>query len=502
MMAVIRDWGFVVASLWCAFFALVGVIGCSGEEGTEPMVEMSEAVPARTVEVKVTVIPSATVARISELTTATFVPRPAVLESTATVVVEVDAERSIEDGLDLVALTDRAYELTIMLAEELSPRRSASGEELRGAMFLLREMMELGYNAELQIFDVTEAAPAGSIEVFSGPDGHDSGVQFSRSDGDTSRIFFLPFEPSKIGRVTGELVYVGLGTDVNFEGVDVDGKIALMSRGALTLEEKETNAAERGAVGVVVFNNEHHFYFGGRLEQEPDILAGGIPKEDGEKLRDALKGSEMLDVELLVYPDGNGPSRNVIAELNNDIVDDSVLVIGAHYDTTPWSAGANDNGSGVAAALTLAEELADDELPFDLRFVFFGSEETGLHGSNYYAGELSQAELDRILAMINLDVVATGDLQVFGDESLAKHADYVANDLDIDLSIREPFEWGASDYVAFDERAVPFMMFHADNFSFINHPSDTLEHVEAEPIGNTVAIVLGVVSRLVDSIAQ
>ena len=97
-----------------------------------------------------------------------------------------------------------------------------------------------------------------------------------------------------------------------------------------------------------------------------------------------------MTAELLVYPTGNGPSRNVIAELNNEIVGDPVVVIGAHYDTTPWSAGANDNGSGMAAALIVAEELADDELPFDYALhMFFGSEETGLHGSNYYAGRIA-----------------------------------------------------------------------------------------------------------------
>ena len=61
-----------------------------------------------------------------------------------------------------------------------------------------------------------------------------------------------------------------------------------------------------------------------------------------------------------------------------------MLVVGAHYDTTPDTQGANDNGSGVAVALTIAEELADDELPFDLRFVMFGAEETGLNGSFAY----------------------------------------------------------------------------------------------------------------------
>ena len=99
---------------------------------------------------------------------------------------------------------------------------------------------------------------------------------------------------------------------------------------------------------------------------------------DGELLQNTLDAGEPFSVELLAYPIGNGPSRNVVAELNNDIVGDQVVIIGAHYDTTPWSSGANDNGSGIAAAMIVADELADDVLPFDLRFVLFGSEETGL----------------------------------------------------------------------------------------------------------------------------
>ena len=387
-----------------------------------------------------------------------------------------------------------------MLAEELSPRQSATAEELRAAMFLLDEMEALGYTAELQQFEVTEASPGGSIEVLVGEGEESPRVRFSGPDGDTSRIFYLPFEPPKTGSVQGELVYVGLGDDIDYEGVDVEGKIALVSRGTLTFEEKENNAAERGAIGIVVFNNEPRFYFAGRLSGEPEVLAGGIPKEGGEALRDTLEEDDGLHVELLVYPDGDGPSRNVIAELNNDISGDEVLVIGAHYDTTPWSAGANDNGSGVASALILAEELSDDALPFDLRFVFFGSEETGLHGSNYYAGELSNEEVDRITAMINIDVVATGDLLVFGDDALIDFAESAADTYDVDIEPTQPFEWGSSDYAAFDERQVPYIMVYADNLDYINHPSDTIEHVEAEPLGGTVATVLGIIELLAESV--
>ena len=411
-------------------------------------------------------------------------------------------ETSLVDADEFESLSSRAYDLTIMLANEMSPRQSATEEELRGAMFLSKEMTGLGYMVEIQDFEVTEATSSGSLEVLPGSDGSGPSVSFSRRDGDSHRIFFLPFEPFKIGQTQGEMVFAGLGDDDDFEGVDVNGKIVVMERGTLSFEDKETNAADRGAIGLVVFNNEPRFYFGGRLAEEPEIFAGGIPQADGRKLRDALDDGNEVIAELLVYPTGNGPSRNVIAELNNEIDGDQVLVIGAHYDTTPWSPGANDNGSGMAAALIVAEELADDELPFDVRFIFFGSEETGLHGSNYYAGELLQTEVDRILAMVNLDVVATGDLEVFGDETLTGYAKSVAEEYGVALAVAEPFEWGASDYLGFDERGVPFIMFYADELDYINHPSDTVEHVDAEPLGGTVLTVLGLVDRLADSIEE
>ena len=104
--------------------------------------------------------------------------------------------------------------------------------------------------------------------------------------------------------------------------------------------------------------------------------------------------------------------------------------------------------------------------------------------------------------MINMDVVATGDLEVFGDETLTGYAEDAAEAYGIELELAEPFERGASDYVGFDERGVPFIMFYADELDYINHPSDTVEHVEREPLGGTVVTVLGLIEVLADSIGE
>ena len=509
MMEFVRNWRLAVAPVLGVALVLAGVVGCdSGQDvveptttaiSVEPTATIVPAAPTAVVEPTATEVvePEATVAVVEP--TATMVPPTATpVPPTPTVEAEVEVDAEVDPYVS--SLADRVFELTIMLAEELSPRQSATDEELGAAMYLVAEMEDLGYEVEIQDFEVTEASGSGRLEILPEAEGEEPNVMFRRRDGETERIFFVPFDPLKSGIVEGEMVEAGLGYDEDFEEVEVEGKIALVGRGEISFEEKETNAAENGAIGVVVYNNEPRFYFGGRLDQVPDIFAGAIPKEDGELLIDALEDGETVNAELMVYPKGNGPSRNVVAELNNDIHDDQVVLIGAHYDTTPWTQGANDNGSGMAAAMVLAEELVDDELPFDLRFVFFGSEETGLHGSTYYVEELSFSELDRIEAMINLDVVATGELSAEGALWLIGEAKYAADDFGIEFASTGGLDGASSDHSPFDEKGVSAMMLYADDLRFINHPDDTVEHLDAEPMGQAVAVVLGIVERLVDSI--
>ena len=490
---------------------LVGFAACSSESAPEPTAAVVATVapsavapatatvvrPTSTTTVSTPVVPTATLmpnATATPIPTIAYAPSPTpTFDEASTTEAEYNAAR-------LDTLGYRAYGMALTLADAHSPRQSATDEELKAAMFLSGAMARLGYQTSLQEFEVTEAWASGSLEVLPDEEGAEPDVTFRRRDGDTARIPVLPFEPLKVGIVEGELVDVGLGSDEDFEGVDVEGKIALMGRGEISFDEKETNAAESGAIGAVVYNNEPRYYFRGQLDGDPDILASSITRVNGGLLSDALEDGEEFDVELIVYPLGNGPSRNVIAELNNDIDGDHVVLVGAHYDTTPWSSGANDNGSGVAAAMVVADELADDEFPFDLRFVFFGSEETGLHGSTYYVNDLSTSQLGRIEAMINLDVVATGELSALGSESLIEYAIDAAEALNIEINATDGLDGASSDHAPFDELGVSVVMVYADDLTYINHPSDTIEHLNAEPMGQAVAVVLGIIERLAGSI--
>jgi hypothetical protein len=108
----------------------------------------------------------------------------------------------------------------------------------------------------------------------------------------------------------------------------------------------------------------------------------------------------------------SGESKNIIAELGNP--ENPTIILAAHYDSTAMksgSMGATDNGAGVAAMLTIAQQLMN-KIPenYNIRFIAFGAEEIGLKGSNYYVKHLvTHKNIGNIAAMINFDTIAGGD---------------------------------------------------------------------------------------------
>ena len=79
-------------------------------------------------------------------------------------------------------------------------------------------------------------------------------------------------------------------------------------------------------------------------------------------------------------------------------------MVGAHLDSVREGPGINDNGSGVAVTLALAERLRNQR---GLRFGFWGAEELGLYGSRRYVASLSAAERRRITGYLNLDMLGS-----------------------------------------------------------------------------------------------
>ena len=100
---------------------------------------------------------------------------------------------------------------------------------------------------------------------------------------------------------------------------------------------------------------------------------------------------------------------NVIAKVTGQR-HDSCYVFTAHYDhignlgKKVFYAGANDNASGTAAIVTLAEYYAKNRPPFDMYFLAFSGEDANLRGSNWYV-EHPIVPLEQIKYLFNIDMI-------------------------------------------------------------------------------------------------
>ena len=88
---------------------------------------------------------------------------------------------------------------------------------------------------------------------------------------------------------------------------------------------------------------------------------------------------------------GQATTYNVLAESKGGDPANTIMA-GAHLDSVNAGPGIQDNGSGSAAILEVAEQMAKVKPRNKVRFAWWGAEESGLVGSTYYVSNLSQEE--------------------------------------------------------------------------------------------------------------
>ena len=257
----------------------------------------------------------------------------------------------------------------------------------------------------------------------------------------------------------------------------VAGKVALVQRGTCPFVDKWALAQAAGAVGVIIYNEGN-----GAARQNPIFVDNQIDATIpavissyslGNDLLQAYKAGQNPRVDFKVY--GTFTDRflpQVIAETKEGDKN-NVVVVGAHLDSRPEGPGINDDGSGTASLLAMAQEVARGHynLRQKIRFAWWGAEENGLVGSTYYAHNLSDAEAAKIDVMLDYDMLASPNYVRFvydGDGSEPGNEDFAgppgsgkvesvfddwfkANGMPSD---RVPFD-GRSDYVGFTDRGIP-----------------------------------------------
>lgn len=245
------------------------------------------------------------------------------------------------------------------------------------------------------------------------------------------------------------------------------GDIALIQRGTCNFTVKVANAEEAGAAGVIIFNEGNAPDRMGIIF--PNVTGSTIPVvgtsfELGQDLVALSEAEAGLTMRIaLDFFSEMRTTWNVLADLQGER-DDRVVLVGAHLDSVLEGPGINDNGSGSATILEIAEEMAALGIqPVNtVRFAWWGAEESGLLGAEYYVSQLSKSELKDIAVNLNFDMVgSTNFVRFVYDGDAGPVGSGVVEDVFLDWFASqglatEPTEFdGRSDYGPFILQGVP-----------------------------------------------
>lgn len=185
-----------------------------------------------------------------------------------------------------------------------------------------------------------------------------------------------------------------------------------------------------------------------------------------------------------------------------------IIVVGAHHDHLgDGRLGANDNASGVAALLAIAQAIRQHGKPRrTIAFVAFGGEELGLVGSAFFAAHPPAAlPLDRVVYDINLDMVgsyapagavyAMGTFRGLPATAIVKALKAEHPALHVGVGGRGV----GSDHEAFCAAGVPYVFFWTPDQRCYHKRCDTIDQLDATHLGEIAAFAGELALRLSDS---
>lgn len=347
------------------------------------------------------------------------------------------------------------------LAEEIGVRAAGTEGEREAAEYIADVLRSAGYQAELDEFEFEARVDESAVEVGS----------------DTLRAF--AFEGSPNAEARGVAVFAGLGRPEDLAGADLRGRVVIFDRGIVTFREKVTSALAGGAIGVVIVNDEDGPFRGSLGGIAPAVPVVAVSGERRADLHAAL--GERITVVADARVDRR-TSQNVVASVDGAACQG---YLGAHYDSVPQGAGANDNASGTAVIL----ELARTNPRSGLCIVAFGAEEVGLFGSQNYVQE-HLAGTARF--MLNVDMAGRLDGPIIvGNNDLTARVLEAIEAAGVPPVLRAgsfpPF--ASSDHVSFSAVGVPAVTFNSGDDAEIHTPQDALDRIDPAAVAAFLASV-------------
>lgn len=232
----------------------------------------------------------------------------------------------------------------------------------------------------------------------------------------------------------------------------------------------------------------------------------GVGTEEARRLHAWLEAGQEVFVEGTIdcAIDPSAMAENVVATLASPASEERIVVC-CHLDSMYTCPGANDNASGMAATIALAEHFASAGYPRSLDFVFFNGEEWDLAGSKAYVARAhARGELDAVKLVVNLDGIAYSaeQLQIWaGPEGLEDELRSTVQSFDLAggpaVTLISPPPMGA-DHVPFFNFGIPSCMFTGYEMVRYHTQADVFEPEIVDNVRRAAEIARAVLERFAD----
>ncbi|MBT3383387.1 MAG: M28 family peptidase [Prolixibacteraceae bacterium] len=376
---------------------------------------------------------------------------------------------------------------------------------------------------------------------------------------------FLPYAFSANTMVESKVVFAGYGLDVNkdtiqwndFENLDVSGKWILALQGDPDMDNAQSPfvefsterskaliASDKNAAGLILvagpsfsstdelsslFFDKNSSRYSIPIIQITRKVADQILSETGETVASLEAKILEINTSVNLMTEANVVSninvnlketvtQNVVAMVPgiDEVLKNEYIVVGAHYDhlgmggpgsgsrsvdTVAVHNGADDNASGVATVIELAEKVATEKLnKRSVIFAAFGAEEMGLVGSKAFTAE-PPVETEKMVGMFNFDMVgrldsASNALSIGGTKT-AKEIEDLLNELNPGFQLAMSGEGiGPSDHASFYLQNIPVFFISTGAHSDYHTPNDDSELINFDGAKKVTDYAFSLVSKV------
>ncbi|MFY7734318.1 MAG: M20/M25/M40 family metallo-hydrolase [Bacteroidia bacterium] len=412
----------------------------------------------------------------------------------------VFAQKIIKSDEDIINSLEQ--NLSYLASDRLAGRLMGSHGEKLAYEFLIDNFQSLGLIGKgtdgsfLQAFTLNKLS-------FNNVSFTMSKKSFELTLGGINPTNFYPLSQSNVGKVKGKTIWLGAGNHADYVNKkSLDGKILVYKladpnseNNKVSLENKIDTAIALGAKAVIIINQHQEVlepdfkpFFKANFYKIPVYFLSHLNKLDTLNFDNA---SVELNIDTITR---TLTGHNVIAFLNNKAP--QTVVIGAHYDHLGYNElggstyrktenekpqihnGADDNASGTAALIELAEIIKKAHLSkYNYLFIAFSGEEEGLLGSNYFCKHPT-VDSTKINYMINMDMLGRLDSNknTFAIDGVGTSPTWNTALAKINIDGIKPklseSGVGASDHTSFYNIGVPVLHFFTGTHYDYHKPSD------------------------------